>query len=1738
MSSPYSTGGGGTQLETRVAASCLVAVLCEAPVRGLPGDFATAAQSQRAAFDHPLDDIIIKGIRADGREVRLDLQVTDKLTFTANDAKWVDVLQRSWDTFVKPGFDAALHRIGVGIGVYNARVDQHYQSVLTWAGYSTNGLDFRERIEKRDFSHKDKQAFVDTVRTVLTTHIGRVPTDDEVWKFLGSFVILHFDFQSGDASRDAASAVDRLKGLLPPANRGDADGIWDHLVKKAGELIPAGGGATRARLLEQLTRAGFSLGSAPSYWKDIAILERESRLALGDIKSHIHGLRLHRADGYESVRQALGEGRFVQIDGEPGSGKSALLKVLAEECRRTGPVLVLKDTRIQPKGWAGHAHVLGVSADLPALLREYACGGEGILFIDGIDKVTDPAIQLTVNDILKAVALEEALSHWRIVVTVREQNLKHLETWLDPEALKKLPLRTVTLGVLDKEELAVVASQFPRLRSLINQSGNVDIILRRPFFLDAMLTLAGREGTDRLPATEVELLKLWWDLGGSDRPDFSLAQHRRNLLIHAAASVAAAPNQPIAIRDLAPETLAELKSAGILRDKELGHSVIFTHDVYEEWALCQLLISQGSDAAGFLRSHGEADQFIRPVQLLGTYLIETKTFIDDWKALYGNLSDAALRPVWQRAVLTACLHSTRATELLRSAAEYLLENNGERLRKMLMALATTEVMPNPMFLDEKLTPDVEPADRAKYAHLTAVPKAQTWVRFLDWLIPFVPTLPPALIPDLLPVFATWQNSFAGNRVRHCRQIGELSYQWLTEVEDSNHARDYRNTPAPFGGALRGRDIEKSLRALFLSSVGDVPHLGKEYLQRTLANKDRIHVIRDSILSNCAALVRHLPTELVDFFLGAFLERPQDRVDPFGSYSYHLTDDLGVADDNEFYPASPVHLPFLALLRSNEAEGLRLVRELCNHSISVWRWSHQQPSWRGTAQPIPIILTFPWGPQTFWGDGQVYLWFRGTWGSHAVRSALMALEQWALESCAKSAPFEEVFKKVIDGNDTVAALGIGVSLCLAHPGKSLPCSLPLITCPYLWEWDISRLVQDAGSFRTNEMGNWHRYRFQLNAVHNLNEYPHRRWEIRNLIPYFVCSGDDALLADYTAKIRRFPENLPLSYEEEKAHEGHLAALRERMTLFSEQADPANFKVEPAGDGKHIKIFNDPPSLKQEKYRVQQEEHEQLNEFASIAVWAQKALDDGEVGERVQIDEAVAKGKVWDEPGLFETDDAEAFEEKQRAAAIAGAAFVAAQYSNDEPGSERFAWCRGIFNRVLSARRKPSQFSMRGSILSMDPLVFAAHGFAALLAKGQDVEQCEQALLRLALDPLEAVQSAVFVAANQFAASRPDFYWILLNAALAQCVVIDEQIPNYHSILFDESEMELKQNIWKQATDLLASGTMPDLPAIPLPWVKSDNPPKRERRDTKGYEPNKTKFLFHVASKVLFKAPLEPILSDATKRAKFLTLVARLLDWTIQEMVPPFADNRHEHRGNTPFEWVYDFASWCGRICVYLTPAEAHAAILDRTFERDTDTALMIMQGVTKSFMIKAFLGTKEITEAQLALWREITDWLFASPEWSPDSEHLDREFVTCAFAVLFCVTPDFSPVLCLVEPGWPHLPKFRRIIEKAIREFGRNPTLFLAVTTFLKKGGFDVLPQPALAWLEQIATEKKLDQDFWKKNGDDTVELLGRLIKEKGNELSSDERKAIIRISDLMTDNGVRGAGFLHQELLRGERTER
>jgi hypothetical protein len=295
-------------------------------------------------------------------------------------------------------------------------------------------------------------------------------------------------------------------------------------------------------------------------------------------------------------------------------------------------------------------------------------------------------------------------------------------------------------------------------------------------------------------------------------------------------------------------------------------------------------------------------------------------------------------------------------------------------------------------------------------------------------------------------------------------------------------------------------------------------------------------------------------------------------------------------------------------------------------------------------------------------------------------------------------------------------------------------------------------------------------------------------------------------------------------------------------------------------------------------------------------------------------------------LFDEDHPDEFEHKQQTGAIVGAAFVAARHADGAQIVELLDWCQGAFDRAVSAVRKPSTWIARGTILSMDPMVFAAHGHAALFSRGHNIRHCQKALLTLATDPLEGVQSAVFDAAKYFASLQPVFYWVLLDLAIGQCVVPRDQIPDYRSTAWEEREAKFKIELLARAEAFLESGTIPDLPSIPPPWVRSDGARKPRRRETHAYSRNEFTFLYNVAAKVLFRSPLAPILANAERRAKFLRMVSMLLEYTIQEIVPPFAQSRRDNRGHTPYEWFFEFSAWCGRLCAALTPAEAQQVIL--------------------------------------------------------------------------------------------------------------------------------------------------------------------------------------------------------------------
>ena len=166
------------------------------------------------------------------------------------------------------------------------------------------------------------------------------------------------------------------------------------------------------------------------------------------------------------------------------------------------------------------------------------------------------------------------------------------------------------------------------------------------------------------------------------------------------------------------------------------------------------------------------------------------------------------------------------------------------------------------------------------------------------------------------------------------------------------------------------------------------------------------------------------------------------------------------------------------------------------------------------------------------------------------------------------------------------------------------------------------------------------------MRELNNKPHRKENIRSLIPYILIKGDKPLVKAYTKGIRSFPKHLPFNYEHEKEDSRIRGRTKGADETLREQGDPKYWKSRQSQDGKHIEVYNDPPSLKTPKYVAQQQQHVQLNEASGVALWAQKSLEEGKPEARLSAVDGVAKARQSDNPDLFDVRDADVRREAAR------------------------------------------------------------------------------------------------------------------------------------------------------------------------------------------------------------------------------------------------------------------------------------------------------------------------------------------------------------------------------------------------------------------------------------------------------------------------------------------------------------
>ena len=284
--------------------------------------------------------------------------------------------------------------------------------------------------------------------------------DETAWQLLRKLQILVFDFTAqGSASEELAK--ERAVRALHPDDTLRAGNHWTTLVELALQVAASGGDRMRDGLIEDIRRESFRLAGDLSYSSVRATLAEASRNALADIGDRVGNVMLTRHERVTAVHATLDSGRYVEIRGDAGVGKSGVLKHFAEQINREAQVVVLSPGRTIPKGWTAMRAVLGFDGTARELLTDLASDGGAVLFVDNLDFFDDEE-RRTVVDLVREAA---NVPGFAVIATARRNFGVEEPSWLPLEALDRLGrAEPIVIGELSEAEVDEMRHAAPSSR--------------------------------------------------------------------------------------------------------------------------------------------------------------------------------------------------------------------------------------------------------------------------------------------------------------------------------------------------------------------------------------------------------------------------------------------------------------------------------------------------------------------------------------------------------------------------------------------------------------------------------------------------------------------------------------------------------------------------------------------------------------------------------------------------------------------------------------------------------------------------------------------------------------------------------------------------------------------------------------------------------------------------------------------------------------------------------------------------------------------------------------------------------------------------------------------------------------------------------------------------------------------------------------------------------------------------
>lgn len=1737
------TGGAGFTFEDTCLATYLCALLGEGPCRGLPNRTVVRVASQRASAGEPLDDIIVDAESPTGELAKLSLQVKRALTISSakSNTDFRKIILAAYSTVTKPEFRTALDQVGLITGSITDASKRAVEAVCSWAKSQDTPETFLAKFSP-GVSNDEHRKFHEAVRENLKDSIPATQQiDAEVHRLLRHFVLMEFDLLH-DGARDESNAVSFLRYCLHPSDAARSGDLWSRLRVIAREAAGQGAVYSRTNLIPRL-HGSFRLAGPLSLRKSLDLLSQEAQLSLRDIAIDVMGSVIPRTKVIAETKDKLKLHSFVQIIGLPGTGKSAVLRLLCDELFKAGSGLFLKTDKLSHSSWSAYATSIGLDVvSLEPLLLEITLCGTPILAIDGLDRMS-PESRGIVRDILNTILGNPVLkSAWSIAATVRDGGIEDIRTWLPSNLFDVSQPAMVEVKAFDDDESKDLADALPTLRTLLfSENDQVREIARRPFFAAVIgKSFGATQGSPVETNSEIQLIEAWWARGGYNA-DPNRILYRTETLRHLAANGAATLGRGISLSGIDLGAVTELKNDGILKDGAPG-SIRFSHDIFFEWSYFHVLLGHEAEWPKEIRRVGEPPVLGRVVELLSQ-----KVFVSapaDWGTSLASLETSDLRPQWARAWLLGPISHPEFLDKATPFTNALFHADANRVHRLAVWFQAEKTRPNPGILGGSIGKGLSLSEAVRLADLYAWPSdIRSWQRGCKWFIDNISKCPVAVIPDIVSVFEVWQNAWADHPNSISRQIMVLVHSWLIDIEDLTHAEDYRRSgegqwnTLPEGGM---KELEQRLRHLFVRSARTLPNEVKGYLARIVTRPRLREKSFKDILTFSPILAQKIGPVLVDFLLAELKEElPNDvanRPTPRGVFHQGPTihDRLELAlnsNTHAFYPASPLWEPFPSLFNFSAEDGLRAVRELSNHAITAWR-QFCALDWEDPSTPIPLVMDLPWGRQTFWGGHQTYTWFRGNGGSDVLSSALMALEKWALSELEKGRDADDLIRQILAGHESCAILGIAVVIAL-QANKVSATTLPLISCQALWWWDIARLGYDQTS--SGMLLSFHKTQDHVAALREQNSLNVRKLEIRNLAMCFILCRDETLARAAQSAIQAFPENIHYETEEEKRKRAGNESDRRQALIWAEWGKPENYTTTHLEKEGKVLIELDNPTAKDPDVVATRERAQTLNQHLGLLNWADESYSGSQISARMSLTQALETARALEGPDLFTLPpDILNFTDQ----AVAAVAAVTMKFASSVPEADQ-QWAADI---IFRATKIPEPIGDEFHSFSDNPHQVGLHALRGLvfMVRGKiKVLEAQQAMIRLAAHPRRSLSKAALSTILGLWDNDKRFSWLGLKFVISRSI-------GYWNGRPEESRYHEAEHIAKvvdAAIAKLAAGGSLDskLPPLPPAWEFAPARPIRGPFDDEElpagaphWRNPDTHFNQRFLSSLLRSIPFREILKEQSMSSQFLIFCKAMTEWTVERISPTWdtQGQGRRDRDTNIFEWKVDLSRFLGQVATHLEPEQVKNVFLDVVAPLDDDEFISLLMPFL-DMLSCGIMDEAILPENGIRLMQECLPRILSNDDWAMlrrrSSRHLDDDLSRIVSALFFVqVNEGKAPNSARFANGnWSDVGKILPIVDSIVMAVGDNPRVASLFLTLCERAGAQYPMEKFLDHMHGLFKLQPGTPVGWRETYlPNRIASLIQSFATRAQPLPLDKAQSMLRLLDRLVDMGDRRATAL------------